>query len=121
VSREIRDEILAGRVALEGEAQEVTILFTDFRDFTPWVASTSPREVIRDLNAYFTEMDRAIREHPGLVLQFIGDGIEAAFGAPIAYPAHAELGGARRAQRGEVNARPGFCAVRCAAGWPRRG
>jgi adenylate cyclase len=91
VSREIRDEILAGRVALEGEVQEVTILFTDLRDFTPWVASTSPREVVRDLNAYFTEMDRAIREHRGLVLQFIGDGIEAAFGAPIAYPAHAEL------------------------------
>ena len=91
VSREIRDEILAGRVALEGEAQEVTILFTDLRDFTPWVASTSPREVVRDLNAYFTEMDRAIREHRGLVLQFIGDGIEAAFGAPIAYPAHAEM------------------------------
>ena len=47
--------------------------------------------MVRDLNAYFTEMDRAIREHRGLVLQFIGDGIEAAFGAPIAYPAHAEL------------------------------
>ena len=84
-------------------------------------ASTGPREVVRDLNAYFTEMDRAIREHRGLVLQFIGDGIEAAFGAPIAYPAHAELGGAGRAQRGEVNARPGLCAVRCAGGWPRRG
>jgi class 3 adenylate cyclase len=54
------------------------------------VASTSPREVVRDLNAYFTEMDRAIREHRGLVLQFIGDEIEAAFGAPIADPAHAE-------------------------------
>ena len=44
-----------------------------------------------DLNAYFTEMDCAIREHRGLVLQFIGDEIEAAFGAPIAYPAHAEM------------------------------
>jgi adenylate cyclase len=90
VSREIRDEILAGRVTLEGQAREVTILFADLRDFTPWVASTSPREVVRDLNAYFTEMDRAIREHRGLVLQFIGDEIEAAFGAPIADPAHAE-------------------------------
>jgi adenylate cyclase len=36
-------------------------------------------------------MDQAIREHRGLVLQFIGDEIEAAFGAPIAYPAHAEM------------------------------
>ena len=91
VSREIRDEILAGRVSLEGQAQEVTILFADLRDFTPWVEATSPREVVGDLNAYFTEMDCAIREHRGLVLQFIGDEIEAAFGAPIAYPAHAEM------------------------------
>jgi adenylate cyclase len=90
VSREVRDEILAGRISLEGQAREVTILFADLRDFTPWVASTSPREVVRDLNAYFTEMDRAIREHRGLVLQFIGDEIEAAFGAPVADAAHAE-------------------------------
>ena len=91
VSREIRDEILAGRVTLEGQAQEVTVLFADLRDFTPWVEATSPREVVRDLNAYFTEMDQAIRDHRGLVLQFIGDEIEAAFGAPVAYPAHAEM------------------------------
>ena len=91
VSREIRDEILAGRVSLEGQAQEVTILFADLRDFTPWVEATSPREVVRDLNAYFAEMDEAIRDHHGLVLQFIGDEIEAAFGAPIADPAHAEM------------------------------
>jgi adenylate cyclase len=91
VSREIRDEILAGRVSLEGQALEVTILFADLRDFTPWVEATGPREVVHDLNAYFTEMDEAIREHRGLVLQFIGDEIEAAFGAPVAYPAHAEM------------------------------
>src|SRR5262245_55152083 len=36
-------------------------------------------------------MDEAIREHRGLVLQFIGDEIEAAFGAPVADPAHAEM------------------------------
>jgi adenylate cyclase len=91
VSREVRDEIMAGRVSLEGQAREVTMLFSDLRDFTPWVEATGPREVVRDLNAYFTEMDGAIREHGGLVLQFIGDEIEAAFGAPVAHPAHAEM------------------------------
>lgn len=91
VSREVRDEILGGRITLEGQTQEVTVLFADLRDFTPWVEATSPREVVRDLNAYFTEMEGAIREHRGLVLQFIGDEIEAAFGAPVAYPAHAEM------------------------------
>jgi class 3 adenylate cyclase len=53
------------------------------------VEATEPREVVRDLNEYFTEMDQAIRAHGGLVLQFIGDEIEAVFGAPIAAPDHA--------------------------------
>ncbi|HEX3178508.1 MAG TPA: adenylate/guanylate cyclase domain-containing protein [Methylomirabilota bacterium] len=89
VTREIRDEILAGRVGLEGEQREVTILFADLRDFTPWVEATEPREVVRDLNTYFGEMEAAIRGHGGLVLQFIGDEIEAVFGAPVPAADHA--------------------------------
>ncbi|HUP36329.1 MAG TPA: adenylate/guanylate cyclase domain-containing protein [Candidatus Limnocylindria bacterium] len=89
VTPEIRDAILAGRVRGEGELIEATVLFADLRDFTPWVEATEPREVVRDLNEYFTEMDRAIRAHGGLVLQFIGDEIEAVFGAPIAARDHA--------------------------------
>ena len=90
VSQEIRDEILAGRVALEGQLREATILFADLRDFTPWVEASDPREVVRDLNAYFTEMETAIRNHGGLVLQYIGDEIEAVFGAPVNQPRHPE-------------------------------
>jgi HAMP domain-containing protein len=43
VSPEVRDEILSGRLALEGQAREVTILFADLRDFTPWVEATVRR------------------------------------------------------------------------------
>jgi adenylate cyclase len=89
VTPEIRDAILAGRVRGEGELIEATMLFADLRDFTPWVEATEPRQVVRDLNEYFTEMDQAIRAHGGLVLQFIGDEIEAVFGAPIAVRDHA--------------------------------
>src|SRR6266404_1631333 len=89
VTREVRDEILAGRVSVEGEQREVTVLFADLRDFTPWVESSEPRQVVRDLNAYFAEMEAAIRAHGGLVLQFIGDEIEAVFGAPVPAPDHA--------------------------------
>jgi adenylate cyclase len=91
VTPEIRDEILAGRMRGEGELKEATILFADLRDFTPWVEVTEPREVVRDLNEYFTEMDQAIRAHRGLVLQFIGDEIEAVFGAPIWTEDHAAM------------------------------
>ena len=91
VTPEIRDEILAGRISGEGELKEVTVLFADIRDFTPWVEATAPREVVHDLNEYFTEMAEAIRAQHGLVLQFIGDEIEAVFGAPIASPDHAAM------------------------------
>ncbi len=90
VSPEVRDEILAGRVSGAGVQREVTILFADLRDFTPWVEASPPADVVADLNAYFTEMDLAIRSHGGLVLQFIGDEIEAVFGAPIADAHHAD-------------------------------
>ena len=91
VTPEIRDEILAGRISGEGELKEVTVLFADIRDFTPWVEATAPRDVVRDLNEYFTEMAEAIRAQGGLVLQFIGDEIEAVFGAPIASRDHAAM------------------------------
>jgi adenylate cyclase len=68
VTPEIRDEILAGRISGEGELKEVTVLFADIRDFTPWVEATAPRDVVRDLNEYFTEMAEAIRTQRGLAL-----------------------------------------------------
>jgi adenylate cyclase len=90
VSPEVRDEILASGTRLEGQVREVTILFSDLRDFTPWVESNPPADVVRDINAYFTLMEGAIRAHGGLVVQFIGDEIEAVFGAPVADPHHAD-------------------------------
>ncbi len=89
VSAEIRDEILGGRVPFDGEARRVTVLFADLRNFTPMVEKTDPKEVIRILNGYFKEMEEAIREYQGLVLQYIGDEIEAAFGVPIFHGDHA--------------------------------
>jgi class 3 adenylate cyclase len=116
VTREIRDEILNGRVSLGGQAVEVTVLFSDLRDFTPWVESQEPADVVRDLNAYFSEMEEAIREHHGLVLQFIGDEIEAVFGAPVRRADHADLAVAAAV---EMRRRLGaWNAARAAAGRP---
>jgi adenylate cyclase len=88
VASEVRDEILAGRVPLDGEMKEVTVLFADLRNFTPMVEAYPPKEVVRIINGYFKEMAEAIRTHHGLVLQFIGDEIEAVFGAPLSRPDH---------------------------------
>ena len=90
VSKQVRDEILAGRISLKGEMKEVTVLFADLRDFTRLAHSIPPREVVTIINTYFEAMSAAITAHNGLVLQFIGDEIEAVFGAPIAMENHQE-------------------------------
>jgi adenylate cyclase len=91
VSREIRDEILAQRIPLDGELKMVTVLFADLRNFTPLVERTSPKAVVQIINSYFEEMEKIIAAHRGLILQFIGDEIEAVFGAPIAMENHPDM------------------------------
>jgi class 3 adenylate cyclase len=88
VSNEVRDEILSQRIPLDGEVKEVTVLFADLRNFAQLVDTTAPKEVVRILNEYFKEMSQAIEMYDGLVLQFIGDEIEAVFGAPLPLENH---------------------------------
>ncbi|SMC78638.1 adenylate cyclase [Desulfocicer vacuolatum DSM 3385] len=83
IDRRVRDEILNGNIPLDGEIKEATILFADLRDFTPMAATTPPKTLIRILNGYLDEMSGCIQAHQGLILQFIGDEIEAVFGAPV--------------------------------------
>ena len=91
VSQEIRDEILNGRISLDGEMKRATLLFSDLRDFTPLVESMHPKEVVTIMNQYFTQMTEAIKENRGLVLQYVGDEIEAVFGAPVSYEDHMDM------------------------------
>ncbi len=91
ISREIRDEILAGKVSLDGEMTRATLLFSDLRDFTPFVESTHPKQVVSIMNLYFSEMAEAINQHQGLILQYVGDEIEAVFGAPLPYEDHPDM------------------------------
>jgi adenylate cyclase len=88
VTPEIRDQILAGRIPLDGEKRVATLLFTDLRDFTSYVEKTPTEEVFRSMRAYFTAMQKVIHRHRGLVLQYVGDEIEAVFGVPIDYDSH---------------------------------
>ena len=90
VTPEVSDKILKGEVPLEGELRDVTILLCDLRGYTTFVESREPREVVKFLNEYFSEMEQAIKQYEGIVLQFIGDEIEAVFGAPMDLPDHLE-------------------------------
>ena len=90
VSRDVADAVLAGRVPLEGERREVSILFQDIRGFTALSQQLDPATLLRVLNRFFTEVVSAVEAEGGVVKQFTGDGVMALFGAPQAREDHAE-------------------------------
>lgn len=90
VSPEVSRKILDDTIAPTGDLIDVTVLFCDLRDYTGFAEKHSPREVVEMLNQYFTAMERVIRQNGGVVLQFVGDEIEAVFGAPEPDPEHAD-------------------------------
>jgi adenylate cyclase len=105
ITNEVRDEILQSPIPLDGEIKQVTLVFSDLRDFTALVESTPPKEVVKIVNAYFSAMVKAIQNHRGLILQFVGDEIEAVFGAPLHlenHPLHAVRAAIEMHQRLEV-------------------
>ena len=81
VSPEISRKILNDAIAPSGEILDVTIVFADLRNFTGFAEKRSPMAVVEMINRYFTEMEGVISNHGGVVLQFIGDEIEAVFDA----------------------------------------
>ncbi|MDQ7057864.1 MAG: adenylate/guanylate cyclase domain-containing protein [Ghiorsea sp.] len=84
VSPEIASELLEKGVELGGEEKEVTVLFSDIRDFTTLCEGQSATAVLSLLNAYLTEMSMIVEQHEGVVDKYIGDALMALFGAPIA-------------------------------------
>jgi len=89
----IVDEALArsgGGLRLGGERMVGTVMFTDLRSFTTFAETTPAESVIDVLNRYLTEMGEAVLDHGGTLVDYMGDGIMAAFGAPIPADDHAD-------------------------------
>jgi adenylate cyclase len=76
---------------LGGVARNATVMFSDLRGFTSFAEQLEPDQVIRILNRYLTAMvDEAIIPNGGTLVDYMGDGIMAVFGAPIEMPDHAD-------------------------------
>ena len=87
--KHLADKILTSASALEGERKQVTVLFVDVSGFTSLSERLDPEEVHRLMKRAFDLMLAEVHRYEGTVNQFLGDGIMALVGAPIAHEDHA--------------------------------
>src|SRR5688572_1018921 len=87
--RHLAEKILTSGSALAGERKQVTVLFVDVSGFTSLSARLDPEEVHQLMSRAFELMLAEVHRYEGTVNQFLGDGIMALFGAPIAHEDHA--------------------------------
>ena len=78
---ELVERIIETGMLERGERREVTVMFTDIRDFTRISEQQDPAVVIEVLNGYFSAMSEVIRSHHGHITRIMGDGIMGVFGA----------------------------------------
>jgi class 3 adenylate cyclase len=92
VPEAVVEEVLAesGGVRLGGRTLDGTIMFTDLRGFTSFSESRPAEEVISVVNRILSEQTETIMAHGGTIVAYLGDGLMAAFGAPIEQPDHAD-------------------------------
>lgn len=88
IATQVSEEILKGEANLGGAEKQVTVLFSDIRNFTGMSEKMTPPQVVAFLNDYFTEMVDAVFEHGGVLDKFIGDGLMAVFGSISNDPDH---------------------------------
>ncbi|MBD3898145.1 adenylate/guanylate cyclase domain-containing protein [Halomonas sp. ML-15] len=75
---------------LAGEERELTVLFSDMRDFTAFSESLPPRELTEVMNRLLTPLTAAIHKHGGTIDKYMGDAVMAFWGAPLHDPDHAD-------------------------------
>ncbi|MCX7934069.1 MAG: adenylate/guanylate cyclase domain-containing protein, partial [Planctomycetota bacterium] len=84
--------------SLRGEQKNLTVMFSDIRDFTSIAETMKPRQLSAFLNEYLTPMADIVMASGGTVDKFLGDALMAFWGAPLDDPHHA-INGARAALR----------------------
>ena len=82
-------KILGSKSALEGERKQVTALFCDIANSTVLSNRLGPEEMHALLNQFFEMALAEVHRYEGTINQFLGDGIMALFGAPLAHEDHA--------------------------------
>ncbi len=90
LSPAVIDRIVANpdSLSLDGEEKEITIMFTDVRNFTSLSERLTAGQVTELLHEYLTPMTRIITDNSGTLDKFIGDAVMAFWNAPLGVPEH---------------------------------
>ena len=88
----LAENILTSRRALEGERKQVTVLCCNLVDSAAIAESIGPESMHMLLKRFFELSLDVIHRYEGAVNQFLGDGLMALFGAPLALEDHARRG-----------------------------
>lgn len=87
VAQDVADTILTDPeryLHLGGEIRPVTVLFADIRGFTRFTEKRSGPQVVETLNRVFPPLSQVVFSHRGTFDKYLGDGLMAFYGAPIA-------------------------------------
>src|SRR5881296_2498068 len=87
--KHLAEKILTSKGAIEGERKIVTVMFSDVSGFTAMSEKLDPEDVHGIMDRVFEVILEAVHRHEGTINQFLGDGVMALFGAPIAHEDHA--------------------------------
>jgi adenylate cyclase len=89
LSPNVAERVLSGELEVKKGGQLVkqcTVFNSDIRGFTPMSEGTSPELLVDMLNEYFELMVETVFKYEGTLDKFMGDGIMALWGAPVAHP-----------------------------------
>ena len=87
----VADSVLHNQERLRGERREASILFADVVNFTQLSVSLDAEAIFNLINGLLGRLVECIHRYDGMVDKFVGDGLMAVFGAPIAHENDPEL------------------------------
>jgi adenylate cyclase len=92
VPKEIVQRIIDNSISTElgGVREEITVVFTDVRDFTTIAESADPHILMHQTSRYFSVLTEAFLAEGGTIDKFIGDAVMVFWNAPNPQPDHVE-------------------------------
>jgi adenylate cyclase len=92
VPKKLVQRVIDNSIATElgGVREEITVLFTDVRDFTTIAESADPDTLMHQMSRYFSVLTEAFLAEGGTIDKFIGDAMMVFWNAPNPQPNHVE-------------------------------